>query len=111
MFELNAVEATVVATQSLAAGQVQAGIFDTINNLSKDAMVAVKGVATLVVTVIVLWGISRARFAVGAVVMFGLMGGLVLWLVWDGTGFFQNQLGNELENASAAPAVTQYELV
>lgn len=111
MFELNAVEATVVATQSLAAGQVQAGIFDTINNLSTSAMTALKAVATLLVAAFVLWQAARSRFALGAIVMYALAGGVVLWLIWGGTTVFQDQLGDEIENASATPAATQYELI
>lgn len=103
MFDLTVVDATLAATQTLSASQVQAaGIFDTVTNLSNDAMTALKAVATLVVACICLFRISKAGFALGAIVMYGIAAGAVLWLVWGGTGTFQQGIHDQVDNANAA---------
>lgn len=99
-------EATQVATQfdtTIVAAHLAAGgdgIFDLINTKSKEAMVSIRSVAVLIVVFMVLMRAVKTQFAVAAITIAIVVGGAVLWAVFNITSV-QDRVDNELNSAPA----------
>lgn len=72
------------------------GIFDWINNLTADALGAIKGIVFVVALVVVIVVAAKTRFAIASTLMTFVVAGVVVWLVTlDGLGWFASRIDAE----------------
>lgn len=67
-------------TQTALDGMVVGNIFDTVNNLTSEAMIALKAVIVLFGVVVFLIGAVAAKGKTAGTIMAGIGGGFFIWL-------------------------------
>lgn len=67
-------------TQTALDGMVVGNIFDTVNGLTSEAMIALKAIIVLVGVVVFLIGAVAAKGKTAGTIMAGIGGGFFIWL-------------------------------
>lgn len=72
------------------------GIFDWINNLTADALGAIKGLVFVIALVVVIVVAAKTRLAIASTLITTVVAGLVVWIVtFDGLSWFATRIDAE----------------
>lgn len=92
---------TTIATAAMVSAD---GLFDAIETQANDATSALFAVVVLAVAAVAFGVMVKARMALGAVIVTGLVAGLVLWLVVFGGTELIAKLAGEQFASPVTPA-------
>lgn len=81
-------------TQTALDGLVVGNIFDTVNNLTSEAMIALKAVIILVGVAVFLGGAIAAKGKTAGTIMAGIGGGFLIFLGLFGVEWLADEFGS-----------------